>query len=409
MMHRLAIVTTHPIQYYAPWFRYLAARSGLETRVYYLWDFGVTAQVDPGFGQTIRWDVPLLDGYAHEFVPNCSRKPATNHFWGINNPELLPRLRAFDPSAVLCLGYNYATFARLLTRWDRRRAPLLLRGDSHRLVPPRGLRAWARRQLLKAIFRRFAACLYVGTANRQYFQQHGVPDERLFFSPHAVDNERFFGAREAAEAEAVAWKRELGIPAQRRVILFVGKFEDKKRPLDLLAAFARSGLERAALLFVGAGTLEEAIRQAARGVPHVYFAPFQNQSQMPRTYAAGDLVVLPSYGPSETWGLCLNEAMCMGKPVIASSHVGCSLDLIRPGHNGFVFEAGDVEALAGRLCEILQNEQRLADMGAASRQLIEEYSYPQATAGLLAALDHLALAHPESTSASQRELALRRM
>ena len=100
-MTRLAIVTTHPIQYYAPWFRHLAGRPGLDLRVYYLWDFGVTDQRDRGFGQVLRWDVPLLDGYAWELSPNRSRAPGTYHFWGINNPDLPQRLRGLGPARRL--------------------------------------------------------------------------------------------------------------------------------------------------------------------------------------------------------------------------------------------------------------------------------------------------------------------
>jgi len=388
-MRRLAIVTTHPIQYYAPWFRHLAARPGLELKVWYLWDFGVREREDKGFRQTIRWDVPLLDGYLWEFVPNRSRRPGTDHFWGIDNPELVPRLRDFAPDAILCLGYNYASFARLLLRWDRRQSPLLLRGDSHRLVPRHGFRAWLKRQVVKAVFRRFGAFLYVGGANRDYLRCHGVPEERLFFSPHAVDNDRFMAEGELARRDAEAWKRELGIPDGRRVVLFVGKFEEKKRPQDLLAAFARAGLADAALLFVGAGALEAELREKAVGVPNVYFAGFRNQSLMPCTYAAADVVVLPSYGSSETWGLCINEAMCLGKPVIVSSHVGCAQDLVCPGHNGWVFDAGQVESLAACLRDAWSDPDRLRRWGQASVQQVRNYSYERATQGLEAALSWL--------------------
>ncbi len=80
---RLAIVATHPIQYYAPWFQRVAAEPDFDLKVFYLWDFGVTDQHDKGFDRTIRWDLPLLDGYAHEFVENTSRDPGTHHFRGI--------------------------------------------------------------------------------------------------------------------------------------------------------------------------------------------------------------------------------------------------------------------------------------------------------------------------------------
>jgi glycosyltransferase involved in cell wall biosynthesis len=388
-MTRLGVVTTHPIQYYAPWFRHLAQRPELSVRVFYLWDFGVVDREDKGFGRTIRWDVPLLEGYASEFVPNVSSRPGTDHFRGIDNPGLVEALGRFNPAAVLCLGYNYVSFLRLLLRPGLGNVPLLHRGDSHRLVPRQGVRAWLRRLLLTQLFRRFRAFLYVGSANREYLRMHGVSAERLFFSPHAVDNERFLADEEATRAAALAWRQELGIAADQTVVLFAGKFEEKKRPLDLLAAFKRAAIADAALLFVGNGQLEEALRRGAAAVPNVYIATFQNQSLMPRTYAAADLVVLPSFGPSETWGLCVNEAQCLARPVIVSSHVGCSADLVEPGKTGFVFPAGDVAALADCLRQALADRDRLRALGEAGRERVRRYSYDAATRGLLDALKWL--------------------
>jgi glycosyltransferase involved in cell wall biosynthesis len=387
-MRRLAIVTTHPIQYYAPWFRFLAGKRAFDLRVFYLWDFGVTARTDEGFGHAIRWDIPLLEGYESEFVPNRSRRPGTHHFRGIDNPQLAGRLRSFAADAVLCIGYNYRTFARLLLTWDARRAPLLLRGDSHRLAPRSGLRAWVKRQLLTLAFRRYAAFLYVGQANRAYYRLHGVPEHKLFFSPHAVDNDRFQHNAAQTLSDAQHWRRELGIPEGFQVVLFVGKFEKKKHPLDLLAAFGRARLPQTALLLVGAGTLEEQMRQQARGLAHVYFAPFQNQTQMPRCYAAGDLVVLPS-DEDETWGLCINEAMCLGRPAVVSDRVGCGPDLVAPGRTGLIFPLGDVNSLAECLGSALSDPDRLRQWGRASRERVREYSYARAAAGLEAALQEL--------------------
>jgi glycosyltransferase involved in cell wall biosynthesis len=389
-MNRLAIVTTHPIQYYAPWFRFLATRPNLDVRVFYLWDFGVTTQTDRGFGQAIQWDVPLLDGYPLEFVPNRSQQPGTHYFWGIDNPELPGRLDKFNPDAVLLMGYNYASFLRQLLAsnrwWGRREVPLLLRGDSHRLVPRKGPKEWLRRFLIAALFRRFRAFLVVGSANRAYYRHHGVPEKKLFFSPHAIDNDRFCAARPQAIVDARAWKWELGIADNDRVVLFAGKFENKKRPQDLVDAFQRAAVPGTSLLLVGSGDLEPALRQQAGSSRNIYFAPFQNQSLMPRTYAAADVVVLPSQGSGETWGLCINEAMCLAKPVIVSSHVGCARDLVVPGRNGLVFEAGDVDGLAACLRQSLAYPDQLERWGQASQELVQSYSYLRATEGLEAAL-----------------------
>jgi glycosyltransferase involved in cell wall biosynthesis len=387
-MKKLAVVTSHPIQYNAPWFRHVGAGREVAIKVFYLWDFGFGKHVDPGFQRAVTWDVPLLDGYEHELVPNVSADPGTHHFFGLQNPSLGRRVRAFDPDAVLMLTYNYASTHRFLWTW--RSSPLLFRGDSHRLVPPPpGPRTWARRAALGLTFRRFAAFLYVGQANRRYFQEHGVPEGRLFFAPHAVDNRRFVAAREEASREALAWRRELGIGDDEVVALFAGKIEPKKRVGDLVRAFARAGVDRSVLLIVGSGPLEAEVRALAAGHPGIRFAPFQNQTQMPRAYAAADVLVLPSFGPMETWGLSVNEAMCLARPAIVSSHVGCAEDLVHPGRNGWIFPAGDVPALAEALRDALGDRARLRAWGEESLRIVSRYSYAETTEGLLQALHHV--------------------
>ncbi|NEO61400.1 MAG: glycosyltransferase family 4 protein [Moorea sp. SIO4G2] len=390
-MNKLAIISSHPIQYYAPWFRYITCQTNLVIKVFYLWNFGVTEQIDAGFQQSLQWDIPLLNGYDYEFVPNVSTKPGTNHFWGLNNPSLATRVAAFEPDAVLLMNYNYASLYRFLWQWKTHQAPLMFRGDSHRLLPQVGIKAWARQKFITQIYRRFAALLYVGKANHAYFTHHRISSEQLFFSPHAVDNERFFSEVNSVQQQAKQWKQSLGIPQTHQVILFAGKLSPKKRPLDLFQAFCKARLNQVSLLFVGAGSLETQLKKQANQHPQVFFAPVQNQTMMPRTYAAADIVVLPSYGSGETWGLAINEAMCLSKPVIVSSHVGCAQDLVSPYENGLIFPAGNIPALTHSLQEAFSNPQRLQAWGAESRRIISNYSYSQATAGLQQALKNLAI------------------
>ncbi len=402
-MKKLAIITSHPIQYYAPWFRYLAATTDLDIRVFYLWDFGITQQADQGFQQAIQWDIPLLTGYASEFVPNVSRRPGTSHPLGLQNPMLGDRVRAYAPDAVLLMNYNYASIYQFLLTWHQ--TPILFRGDSHRLVPERGGKAWLRQQWIQQVFRRFAAVLYVGQANHDYFRAHGVPADRLFFAPHAIENERFMSHRVAAQQQAQHWKQTLGIPAAHRVVLFAGKLILKKRPQDLLQAFIAANIAETSLLIVGAGALEGDLRSQATGHNNIFFAPFQNQSLMPRTYAIADVFVLPSQGNSETWGLAVNEAMCMAKPIIVSDHVGCAANLVKPGENGWIFPAGDVTALTECLQDALQAGDRLIQFGQASERQIQHYSYRQTTDGLQQALNWInPLSTPSLTATTEQKL-----
>jgi glycosyltransferase involved in cell wall biosynthesis len=377
---RLALVTSHPIQYYAPWFRELATRPGVDLRVFYLWNFGVTKQRDPRFGTELRWDVPLLEGYAHEFVPNWSPRAGTERFAGLINPGLSARLKRFAPQAVLALGYAHATTLALCLST---RLPLLLRGDSHRLVAGSGP-GW-REALKRRIFARAAGCLYVGAANRDFYRHYGVDESRLVFSPHAIDNARFAPSAERA-AQAVALRSELGIPVAAPLWLFAGKFESKKRPLDLLRAWRAQAPAHAHLLLVGNGALEGALRAQADADTRVHFLPFQNQSRMPVVYAAADALVLPSFGAHETWGLAVNEAMAAGRPALVSDHVGCYLDLIEPERTGWVFPAGDVAALGSLLARVGADRAQLARMGQAAAARVANYSFAKASDGVMTAL-----------------------
>lgn len=391
---RLAVVLSHPTQYYSPWFRHLASRPELELKVFYLWDFGVKETRDRTFGTSFAWDIPLLEGYDHEFVPNRSAQPGTHHFRGLDNPGIVGALQAWRPDAILLFGYNYATHLRVILSPRLRSIPLLFRGDSHELCPTGG--GWKTRLgglARRLLFQRFSTFLAVGTANARYFRTSGVPERKIHTALHCVDNDRFQTAAANAANDAAAWRTELGIDADATVLLFAGKFEAKKRPMDLLQAFL--ALERnatvprkVALLFVGNGQLETALRETAGAAlgRSVFFAPFQNQSAMPKVYATGDLLVLPSYGRGETWGLAVNEAMNLSRPAIVSSHVGCGPDLIVPGETGWIFPAGEPSALQATLAEAIADPERLRRMGDQARERVGRFSYHAAGDALIAAL-----------------------
>ncbi len=390
---RLAVVLSHPTQYYSPWFRWLRAHTQVVFRVFYLWDFGVTEQRDPEFGRSFAWDVDLLSGYDSEIVPNLSKKPGAEHFFGFKNPGLTERLAAWRPTALLLFGYRWASHMRVISWAHRNRVPILFRGDSHllgRAQPPIYARI-----LIRAIFSRFASVLYAGAANREYFATFGVPERKLFFAPHSVNAALFDKGNPANREAADNIRLGLGVGPSTRVVLFAGKLIPAKQPMELLQAFLNLNLPDTFLLFVGDGPELENLRalrlkRAAKpGFSGVGFLPFANQSEMPSRYLAADLFVLPSRGNYETWGLAVNEAMHMGVPCLVSDRVGCQRDLVTPGETGWVFEAADPGALERRLSEAL------AELGSASRRgeigqrvelRIAGYTYAQTTAGLIAAL-----------------------
>lgn len=338
---RIAFVVSHPIQYYAPLHRRLAARGDLSVKVFFTWHGGAAAVHDAGFGRKFAWDTPLTEGYEWELVPNTARDPGTHHFWGLRNPELAAHVLRWRPDAIHLTGYAWYSHLLALRSWAARGVPVLFRGDSHLLDGQRGFKALLKNVALKQIFRWPRAFLYVGQANRRYYEAFGVPSEKLFPCPHSVEVERF--AEPAAEHEAAAreWRRELGVADDQRVLLFAGKFEPKKRPVALMEAFLQEAPDGWLLLMLGDGLLGHEVKRLACQHPDRFrMLPFQNQSRMPVAYRLGDLFVLPS-AYAETWGLAVNEALACGRPVLVSDRVGCAEDVVRPGFNGWVFRHDD--------------------------------------------------------------------
>lgn len=386
MTTRLAIVVSHPIQYYSPWFRWLRTRTNLTFRVFYLWDFGIRARNDPQFAQSFTWDVDLLTGYEHEFVPNVARDAGTHHFRGLDNPTLRSRLAAFRPDAILLFGYGWKSNLEVVW-WARRwRIPLLLRGDSHLLG--REQPSWWRRRLLGILFRQFAGFLTVGRANEDFYRYFGVPPMRLFFAPHAVEHERFNPCDPSIQTAAATLRFRLGLDG-RRILLFAGKFIPKKQPIPLLETFVSVATERDALVFVGDGPDKSRLQSLAARHPRatVCFLPFANQSEMPAIYSLGDVFVLPSKDAHETWGLAVNEAMHLGRPCLVSNQVGCQRDLVLPGETGWVFAADDSNGLLAAVRTVLAaEEEEIFRLGARARERIATYTYKETTAGLDAAL-----------------------
>jgi glycosyltransferase involved in cell wall biosynthesis len=383
---RLAIISTHPIQYYAPIFQLLARSETLRVKVFYTWSQVAGGSVtDREFGRDITWDIPLLEGYDFEFVPNVAGRAGTGHFWGLRNPSLIRTVESWRPDAVLVFAWNFASHLAAM-RSFKGRIPVIFRGDSTLLDASSWWRTRVRRAFLSWVYRHIDVALAVGSNSRDYFRWCGVPPECIAFSPHAIDVQRFSASDGQHEAQAAQWRSGLGIPAAARTLLYAGKLLPKKDPLLLLEAFIRAGVP-GHLVFVGEGALQAELRARAAGRSDVHFLPFQNQRSMPAVYRLGDVFVLPSRGPGETWGLALNEAMASRRPVIASDKVGAARDLITAGLTGWMFEAGNLEQLTAVILTALTVDAGTLDqMGAAAERESAHWSPEAASLGIESAV-----------------------
>jgi glycosyltransferase involved in cell wall biosynthesis len=196
----------------------------------------------------------------------------------------------------------------------------------------------------------------------------------LVYAPHAVDNKRFAEINSGDKEELDRWRKRLGIAEDDWVVLFAGKLEEKKNPRFILQLAQKIGDPHVRFLVVGNGMLEGALK-AQNTDNRVIFLPFQNQSLMPVVYRLGQVLLLPSRGPGETWGLAANEAMASGLPVILSAKVGGAPDLVGEKGTGLIFEGLDVDTVTGYIRKLSADCAFYEDTSRRARQHISHFNY----------------------------------
>ena len=377
---RIAIIDSHPIQYHYQYFRLLATNPNIDLTVFYCWDTRDGVR-DPNYGN-VEWDVPVLEGYRYRFLRNWSFRPGPgDRFFAQINPGLISLLTPQHFDAVWVWGYSNLSAWLAVVTARARGLRVLFRGEATLDVP----RSWWRRLLKGAVVRGFLKMVdgvaYSCEANRRYYTHYGVSQEALIFAPCAVDNQYF--QSHARGLDPLACKAELGLAAERPVMLFIGRLDARKRPLDLIQALERLRENlKPTLLLVGDGPLRASLEDycQARGLHEVRFLGFRNQSELPVCYGAADVVlVVSTRDPSPK---VLNEAMNFCLPAVVSDRVGTAGDLVVDGWNGFVVPCGDVGAIA-QACERILTDPTLAQrMGENARKQIDDWSFESGTAAI---------------------------
>lgn len=208
-----------------------------------------------------------------------------------------------------------------------------------------------------AVMTRGDRVLYGSHAIRDYILAHYRIDEsKLRYVPRGIDLAEF--DPDAVDVQRVeAFRREFDL-AGKFVVTCVGRITGWKGQDTLIRAMAavRKLHPDTVALFVGnvRGDRQEtflALQALAAecGVAEaIRFAG--SQSALREIYALSDLVVSAASTKPETFGRATAEALAMNRPVIASAHGG-SLDIVRDGINGLLFEPGNHDDLARKIAQ----------------------------------------------------------
>jgi len=382
---RIAFLQTHPIQYMAPWFRYIAAnRPDIDVTVLYAAEPSAVQQ-GAGFDAAFRWDIDLTEGYRHRILePSLPGQRFDDTFHGsVDARDIGAALREVRPDVVVVPGWHSRFYVRAIRECRRLGIPMLYRGDSNRSSAPRGFRRLGWHIRTRRRLRLFNGYLSVGTRIREHLLGFRISEPLIASSPWAVDNEAFAAAAEVLQDPSArdAARAGLGARPGDLLVLVAGKFIARKRVDDVIAAAARLGPD-VAVAMVGAGPTADHARDVARrlGV-RVAWCGFLNQTAIRTALAAADCVAVPSEW--ETWGLIVNEALAAGTPCVVSDGVPAGDDLIRES-TGAVYPAGDVAGLADSLARVRECLAAHAITPESCRAAVARHSFKEATDGLVA-------------------------
>jgi glycosyltransferase involved in cell wall biosynthesis len=351
---KLAIVTSHPIQYYSPWFKYMS--DYVDLHVFYMHQESKDEKLNGEFGISHDWDIDLLDGYKYIFLNNVSKNPSVNSFKGCDIPDIYIHIKEGKFDAVLVLGWYLKGFWQTILACKIYKTPIMVRGDSQLSSNLPIIKKIIKKFIYTMMLRVFDIILYVGKNNRKYLKYYGVNDDKIHFCPHFIDQNFFYVKSRNTNITLI--RQNIGIDKDSYILLFVGKLIEKKRPLDILQAMnilTKQNIQ-VELILIGSGELENELKTYAEGNSKlkIHFLGFKNQTELPLYYSLADLLILPS-DTGETWGLVVNESFATLTPAIVSDQVGCAPDLIDKGLTGDVFECCNPVDLAKKIKNFIKN------------------------------------------------------
>jgi glycosyltransferase involved in cell wall biosynthesis len=391
--YRVAILNTHPIQYFAPLYKRIAQEPEIDLTVYYCSHQGVDEYADSDFGKPIKWDLPLLEGYRYRFLPNLRRRDQVNGGTSLINPSIVKEIRKGHYDVLWLHGYTFISDWLALATARLSGTKIFYRSESslsydRRVNRPRSVRL-IKPLLLRSLFKQIKCFLAIGTLNKEFYLHYGARPEQIYHVPYAVDNEYFASKVSECRAQRDDIRASMGINPNDIVFLFAAKMTPKKSPLELLQAYERlADLPNKAIIMAGDGELRTELEAYVdkHKLSGVHFVGFLNQSELPKCYAISDVFVRADGLYKGDWGLTVNEAMAAELAIIASDSIGVTTDLVKTDENGLVVRFGDLADLARAMRRMVLDPEACLRMGKRSAEIISGWGFDQCVKGVLNAL-----------------------
>jgi glycosyltransferase involved in cell wall biosynthesis len=350
---KLAIVTTHPIQYQTPLFKEISYSNKFKVDVYFASKHGYQSKyIDKDFKKKFNWNINLLSGYNY-FFSGKSYQNINSFFLSFKNLNNTLFKKKYD--AILIFGWNNIFYLKSFFLAKLNKIPIILRVETNFEDKINFFKKIIKYFILNIFFKYINFFLYIGTLNKKFYLDLRVNKNKLYPSPYAVDN-HFFANKQKV-------KVTINKKFKKKIILFVGKFIERKNILEFLnlAILFKNDI-RFNFLMVGDGHQINLCNQIIKNnkLSNIKIAGFKNQKELKEIYKKSFLLIVPS--KYETWGLVVNEAMASGLPVICSRSCSSSRDLIINGKTGYVYNLGDLKLVKEIINFLADDKKKYLDL-----------------------------------------------
>jgi glycosyltransferase involved in cell wall biosynthesis len=198
----------------------------------------------------------------------------------------------------------------------------------------------------------------VSDQDRQRLVRWGIPPHKVITLPNGVDLAQFQGP-----ADVQGLRSELGLSADRPVVMQVGRLSAQKDPVTFVDGAGHVLERRPDVQFVmlGDGPLmaEVVARIQERGLT-ASVRPLGWRAEAHRFMPAADVITLTSRW--EGIPFVLLEAMAWSRPVVATTVNGCP-EIVDDGLTGYLVPPGDAATWAARVLDLVDNPALAAEMG----------------------------------------------
>jgi UDP-glucose:(heptosyl)LPS alpha-1,3-glucosyltransferase len=202
---------------------------------------------------------------------------------------------------------------------------------------------------------------------QEFIGTYNIPEEKIVVVYNGVDNERFHPRLRADASKRV--RAELGIPADRPIVLFVGTGFRRKGLARLLRLWRHPGMPGICLVIVGSDAKLSSYQRQYTGKEVIFTGPRSNVEDF---YGAADLLVLPSV--QEGFGNVILEAFATGLPVVTVVGVGAAEVLEGELQEGIVSNPDDPAELKRKILAVL-DPLRWEILSRRARRVAEKYTW----------------------------------